>query len=95
MRQMVSRGVVKEEQIRSIYKSGTFLTAAFGLVYNLEPSLAAKVREAFFSYVWAGTALEQEFSPLDVSKFLPITYKQAWALVLDVDAAMNVQYTYK
>jgi len=53
------------------------------------------VREAFFSYVWAGTALEQEFSPLDVSKFLPITYKQAWALVLDVDAAMNVQYTYK
>jgi phosphonate transport system substrate-binding protein len=44
---------------------------------------------------WAGTALEQEFSPLDVSKFLPITYKQAWALVLNVDAAMNVQYTYK
>jgi phosphonate transport system substrate-binding protein len=40
-----------EEQIRSIYKSGTFPTAAFGSVYNLEPSLAAKVREAFFSYV--------------------------------------------
>ena len=60
MRRMVSRGVVNEEQIRSIYKSGTFPTAAFGLVYNLEPSLAAKVREAFFSYVWAGTALESK-----------------------------------
>ena len=69
--------------------------AAFGLAYNLEPSLAAKVREAFFSFPWAGTALEQEFSTLGVSKFLPITYKQAWALVRDVDAAMNVQYTCK
>jgi predicted fused transcriptional regulator/phosphomethylpyrimidine kinase len=32
---------------------------------------------------------------LGVSKFVPITYKQAWALVRDVDAAMNVQYTCK
>jgi phosphonate transport system substrate-binding protein len=94
-RRMIARGVVNEQQIRSIYKSATFPTAAFGLAYNLEPSLAAKVREAFFSFPWAGTALEQEFSTLGVSKFLPITYKQAWALVRDVDAAMNVQYTCK
>jgi phosphonate transport system substrate-binding protein len=60
------------------------------------PSLrAAKAREAFFSFPWPGTALEQEFSTLGVSKFVPITYKQAWALVRDVDAAMNVQYTCK
>ena len=95
MHRMISRGVVKEERIRSIYKSETFPTAAFGLAYNLKPSLAAKVREAFFSFPWAGTALEQEFSPLGVSKFLPITYKKAWALVRDVDAAMNVQYSCK
>jgi len=95
MRRMVARGVVKEQQIRSIYKSSTFPTAAFGLAYNLEQSLAAKVREGFFSFQWAGTALEQEFSTLGVSKFLPITYKQAWAVVRDVDAAMNVQYTCK
>jgi phosphonate transport system substrate-binding protein len=94
-RRMMARGVVKEGQIRSIYKSPTYPTAAFGLAYNLEPSLAAKVREAFFSFPWAGTALEQEFSTLGVSKFVPITYKQAWALIRDVDAAMNVQYTCK
>jgi phosphonate transport system substrate-binding protein len=95
MHRMLARGVVKEAQIRSIYKSQTFPTAAFGLAYNLEPSLAAKVREAFFSFRWAGTALEQEFSTLGVSKFVPITYKEAWALVRDVDAAMNVRYTCK
>jgi phosphonate transport system substrate-binding protein len=94
-RRMMARGVVKEGQIRSIYKSPTYPTAAFGLAYNLEPSLAAKVREAFFSFPWAGTALKQEFSTLGVSKFVPITYKQAWALIRDVDAAMNVQYTCK
>jgi phosphonate transport system substrate-binding protein len=95
MHRMLARGVVKGQQIRSIYKSPTFPTAAFGLAYNLEPSLAAKVREAFFSFAWGGTALEQEFSTLGVSKFMPITYKQAWALVRDVDTAMNVQYTCK
>ena len=95
MRRMLARGVVSEEQIRSIYKSPTFPTAAFGLAYKIEPALAAKVREAFFNFPWAGTALEQEFSTLGVSKFLPITYKQEWALVRDVDAAMNTQYTCK
>jgi phosphonate transport system substrate-binding protein len=95
MRRMITRGVVKEDQIRSVYKSETFPTAAFGLAYNLEPRLAAKVREAFFSYPWRGTKLEQEFSSLGVSKFLPITYKQAWAIVRNIDAAMNVRYTCK
>ena len=95
MVRMLARGIVNEQQIRSIYKSSTFPTAAFGLAYNLESSLAAKVREAFFNFSWAGTALEQEFSTLGVSKFLPITYKQEWALVRDVDATMNIQYTCK
>jgi len=95
MHRMMKRGVVKEDQIRSVYKSATFPTAAFGLTYNLDPRLAAKVRDAFFSFSWPGTKLEQEFSPLGASKFLPITYLKAWAVVRDVDAAMKVNYTCK
>jgi phosphonate transport system substrate-binding protein len=95
MHRMIARGVVKKDQIRSVYKSDTFPTAAFGVAYNLDPTLAAKVREAFFSFSWVGSKLEQEFSSLGVSKFLPITYKKAWAVVRDVDAAMNVTYTCK
>ena len=36
MVRMLARGIVNEQQIRSIYKSSTFPTAAFGLAYNLE-----------------------------------------------------------
>ena len=93
MHRMVARGVVKREQLLSVYKSDTFPTAGFGVAYNLDPALAAQVREAFFSYPWAGTALEKEFANLGVSKFVPITYEKDWAVVRKVDAAMNVSYT--
>jgi phosphonate transport system substrate-binding protein len=93
MRRMIARGVVTSDQLVSVYKSETFPTAAFGLVYNLDPRLATEIREAFFSFPWAGTGLEKEFSTLGVSKFVPITYKKDWAIVRKVDAAMNVDYT--
>ena len=93
MHRMMARGVVKKDQIETVYTSETFPTAAFGLAHSLDPRLAAKVREAFFSFPWAGTGLEKEFSHLAVSKFVPVTYKKDWAVVRKVDAAMNVSYT--
>jgi len=93
MHRMMARGIVKKDEIVTIYRSGTFPTAGFGVVYDLAPDLAAKVREAFFSFPWAGSALEKEFSNLGVSKFAPITYEKDWEIVRRVDAAMNVNYT--
>jgi len=95
MHRMMARDVVKKDQIVTVYKSETFPTAAFGLAHNLDPAVAAKVRAAFFSYPWAGTGLEKEFSSLGVSKFVPITYQKDWAVVRKVDAAMNVSYDCK
>ncbi len=95
MQRMMARDVVKKDQIVTVYKSETFPTAAFGLAHNLDPAVAAKVRAAFFSYPWAGTGLEKEFSSLGVSKFVPITYQKDWAVVRKVDAAMNVSYDCK
>ena len=95
MHRMMTRGVVKKDQIVTVYRSETFPTAAFGLAHNLNPGLATKIREAFFSYPWAGSALEKEFSGLGVSKFVPITYKEQWAVVRKIDAAMSVSYTCK
>jgi phosphonate transport system substrate-binding protein len=95
MHRMMARDIVKKDQIVTVYKSETFPTAAFGLAHNLDPAVAAKVREAFFSYPWAGTGLEKEFSSLGVSKFVPITYQKDWAVVRKVDAAMNVSYDCK
>jgi phosphonate transport system substrate-binding protein len=79
--------VVKPEQTQVIYKSQTFPTTGYGHVYNLKPELAAKVREAFFSFNWEGTALAREFNKAEPpqEKFMPITYKQHWQVVRDID----------
>jgi phosphonate transport system substrate-binding protein len=97
MLRMMARGVVKKDQIASIYKSQTFPTTGYGHVYNLKPELAAKVKEAFFTFPWAGSELAKEFGGTTppMEKFLPITYKQHWEAVREVDQAMGVKYDCK
>jgi len=97
MKRMVVRGAVDSAKLRSIYKSDTFPTTGYGHVYNLKPELAAKVREAFFTFKWEGTQLLKEFerSTPPAQKFLPITYQKNWAVVRDIDKAMNVSYSCK
>jgi phosphonate transport system substrate-binding protein len=97
MQRMIERGVVKKEQIVTIYKSKTFPTTGYGYVYNLKPELAAKVKEAFFTYPWAGSELQKEFGKTTppMEKFLPITYKQHWEAVREVDQAMGIKYDCK
>ena len=91
---MIIRKAVDGTKIRTIYKSQTFPTTGYGHVYNLKPELAAKVREAFFTFKWEGTALLKEFekSSPPQEKFMPITFKEHWQVVRDIDAAMNVSY---
>jgi phosphonate transport system substrate-binding protein len=95
MHRMMERGVVKKEQIITIYKSQTFPTTGYGVAYNLKPELTKKIQEAFFSFPWAGSELEKEFGKQGVSKFAPITYKADWEMVRKVDTAMNVSYACK
>ncbi|MDA0224817.1 MAG: phosphate/phosphite/phosphonate ABC transporter substrate-binding protein, partial [Proteobacteria bacterium] len=95
MMRMISRGVIKKEQVKSIYKSQTFPTTGFGHVYNLDPAVAKKVRDAFFSFPWEGSALKKEFEKSHESKFLPITYKTHWDVVRKIDSANNVSYKCK
>jgi phosphonate transport system substrate-binding protein len=93
MHRMMASGVVKRDEIVTIYKSMSFPTAGFGLAHNLDPGLATRIREAFFSFPWAGSGLEKEFSNLGASKFVPITYVKDWAVVRDVDASLGVRYS--
>ncbi|MDP4613519.1 MAG: phosphate/phosphite/phosphonate ABC transporter substrate-binding protein [Limnohabitans sp.] len=94
---MESRGVVKPEQTKVIFKSGTFPTTGYGHVYNLKPELAEKVKQAFFTFKWEGTTMEAEFNKGQPpqEKFMPITYKQHWSVVREIDQAMNVSYACK
>jgi phosphonate transport system substrate-binding protein len=95
MHRMMARGVVKKDQIVSVYKSATFPTAGFGHAHDLEPGLAKNMRDAFFSFPWAGSELDKEFSTLGVSKFMPMNYRDDWAAVRKVDVALNVRYACK
>ena len=94
---MVIRKAVDGTKIRTIYKSQTFPTTGYGHVYNLKPELAAKVREAFFTFNWQGTALLKEFekSSPPQEKFMPIDYKGYWQVVREIDGAMGVSYACK
>ncbi|HDR28509.1 phosphate/phosphite/phosphonate ABC transporter substrate-binding protein [Rhodovulum sp.] len=90
---MLDRGVITEDQLVVIYQSDTFPTTGYGTVYNLHPDLQEKVREAFFSFDWEGTTLQAEFERSGEAQFIPITFKDNWSVIREIDAAMGVQYT--
>ena len=89
---MLSRGVITEDQLITIYKSQTFPTTGYGTVYNLHPDIQAKVQEAFFSFEWEGTSLEEEFSKSNEGQFLPMTYQVFWEVIRKIDSANGVSY---
>ncbi len=53
---MISRDVIKEDDVKVIYKSQTFPTTGFGTAHNLTPELKEKIRNAFFNFEWEGTS---------------------------------------
>lgn len=92
LRRMQGRNVVRVEQYRSVYKSLTFPTTAYGIANTLHPELAERVREAFFSFDWEGSALQREFADAGMASFIPITYKEHWQVIRDIDEANNTVY---
>lgn len=92
LNRMLSRDVVKAEQINSIYKSQTFPTTSYGIAHNVNADLQAKIQEAFASFEWAGTKLEEEFSKSGEAQFVPITFKKEWEVIRKIDAANDVAY---
>ena len=91
---MLERGVVKKEQLRSVYKSQTFPTTGYGHAHNLHPELVARIKQAFFTFDWKGTTLEQEFGR-QADGFVSIAHKFDWAVIRKIDATNGVEYTCK
>ncbi|MEX0942752.1 MAG: phosphate/phosphite/phosphonate ABC transporter substrate-binding protein [Pseudomonadales bacterium] len=91
-KRMIARGVIDPGVLKVLYRSQTFPTTAFGHVYNLDPNLAAKVRQAFATFDWTGTKLAEEFLKSGEEKFLSIDYKTYWEVIRNIDRANNVSY---
>lgn len=89
---MCERGAADCAQIRSIYTSQTFPTTAYGHVYNLDPELAERVKEAFLTFDWNGTGLQAEFGE-DEDQFIPISYQEYWEVIRNIQEIQGVEYT--
>lgn len=92
LRRMQGRDVVRADQYRSIYKSLTFPTTAYGIAHNLHPVLADRIREAFFTFDWDGSALQREFADAGMATFIPINYQQHWQVIRAIDDANDTVY---
>lgn len=95
MTRMIERDVVKADQIVSLYKSQTFPTTGYGVAHNLTPDLQEKIKDAFFSFPWEGSKLGEEFNKSGEEQFIPITFKDNWAVIRQIDEATGVSYDCK
>ncbi|WP_108661267.1 phosphate/phosphite/phosphonate ABC transporter substrate-binding protein [Acuticoccus kandeliae] len=89
---MIERNVVTEDQLKVLYTSQTFPTTGYGVVYNLKPELQEKIKDAFFSFDWDGSSLQAEFQRNGEAQFIPITFKDDWAVIRQIDEANGVTY---
>jgi phosphonate transport system substrate-binding protein len=86
---MATRGTIKLEDYRIIYRSPVFPTSSFAHAHDLKPELAAKLKECFYSFRFT-TEMQKEFNGDD--RFLPITYAKDWAVVRDVAEKSGTPY---
>lgn len=85
----VARGTVNGNDLRVIYKSPLFPTSSFAYVYDLKPELAKKIQDCFYAFRFPPT-MSKEFDGND--RFLPITYKEHWAVVREIAEKTGVPF---
>jgi phosphonate transport system substrate-binding protein len=91
VQRMVARGLFKASDYKVIYTSPVFPTAGFAYSHNLEPGLAARIREAFMSFKIQGTGLGKEFK--DRTGFMPVNYQKDWEAVVGILEANGAVFT--
>jgi phosphonate transport system substrate-binding protein len=89
LQRAISQGVIKSEDIHEIYNSERFPPATFGYAYDLSDELMAKIRQAFLEFKPQGTSMAKRFADSQAKKFVPVAYKQDFALVRRVDSAFQ------
>ncbi|MEQ1515698.1 MAG: phosphate/phosphite/phosphonate ABC transporter substrate-binding protein [Usitatibacteraceae bacterium] len=78
---MASRGQIKEDDFRVIYKSQKFPTSSFAYAHDLEPELAKKLVKCFYDYRYP-PEMQKAFDGAD--RFFPVTFQKDWEVVRKV-----------
>ncbi len=87
---MVRRGTVSGADIRIIYRSPVFPTSSFAYAHDLRPDLIERLKVCFFKFRFPPEML-REFNGSD--RFIPITYKEHWAVVREIAEKSGTRYT--
>jgi phosphonate transport system substrate-binding protein len=91
LERMVNRGVVKRTDYKIIYTSPLFPVAGYSHAHNLDPKLAEKIREAFFTFPIQGSSLAKEWKTY--TRFVPVSYRTDWTAVVEIQEANGVAFT--
>jgi len=75
---MASRGEIKADDFRIIYKSPLFPTSSFAYAHDLAPEFAKVLTKCFYDYRFPAE-MQKTFGGAD--RFFPITYEKDWAVV--------------
>ena len=65
----------------------------YGHAHNLHPTVAAKIKQAFFSFKWEGSDLQAEFKK--EGRFVAIHHKSDWDVIRKIDTANGITYDCK
>jgi phosphonate transport system substrate-binding protein len=86
---MITRGAIKAEDFRVIYKSQVFPTSSFAYIYDLKPALAEKIKTCFYDFRFT-PEMTKEFNGDD--RFFPVTYQKDWEVVRRVAEESGTPY---
>ncbi len=75
---MATRGEIKADDFRIIYRSPLFPTSSFAYAHDLHPDLAQTLTKCFYDFRFPDE-MKKTFGGAD--RFFPITYQKDWAVV--------------
>lgn len=85
LERMIASGEVEADAVREIYESEPYPPGVVGYAYNLTPELREGIRETLLAFDWAGTGLEKAYGPAGSVKFAPVSYKEDWEDVREIN----------
>jgi phosphonate transport system substrate-binding protein len=78
---MATRGEIKADDFRIIYRSPLFPTSSFAYAHDLHPDLVKTLTKCFYDYRFP-PEMQKTFGGAD--RFFPITYQKDWSVVRKV-----------
>jgi phosphonate transport system substrate-binding protein len=89
---MEGRGLIKQGEVRTIYRSPPFPPGSMSMAHDLKPELAKKIRECTLGYHYSPEMIKA-FQGAD--RWWPVDYKRDWEAIRIVAAASGESFDRK